>query len=129
MFEDWLERFGAAWTSPDAARAGPFFTASAAYLWTPFDAPIQGRAAIVSAWAEACENQVEPEMTSTPLAFVPPLGIARWATTLRRPATGVRVNLDGVLVAEFGDSGRCRLFREWWHTTDPGYVGGGASLP
>ncbi len=126
IFEDWLEQFAAAWASLDADRAGPLFTADAVYHWTPFDAPIKGRAAIVSAWGEAFANQAEPRMASTVLTFAPPLGIARWATTFRRPATGEEVSLDGVLVAEFGNSGQCRLFREWWHTSDPEYAGGAA---
>lgn len=45
-FEQWLERYGNAWTDGDPDAAVRLFTPGAAYYETPFDAPMTGADAL-----------------------------------------------------------------------------------
>ena len=116
-FEAWLRRYGAAWEARDPDAAAALFAADARYYWTPFQEPKRGPAAIAAAWLEATSRQRNVRFSFEILAIDGPTGIARWHTHLERP-TGRRIELDGVLLAEFDDDSLCRLFREWWHSSE-----------
>lgn len=115
-FEAWLERYRAAWEGRDPRAAAELFTADAEYYWTPFDPPQRGRAEIAAAWEGAVNQQKDVQFTSEVLAVAGATGIARWHAKLTAVPSGDLVQLDGVLVAEFADDTRCRVFREWWHS-------------
>jgi hypothetical protein len=116
-FEAWLRRYGAAWEARDPDAAGALFAADARYHWTPFQKPKRGPAAIAAAWREATSRQRDVRFSFEVLALDGPTGIARWRTRLARPS-GREIELDGVLLAEFDADARCRLFREWWHSSE-----------
>ena len=118
-FEDWLRRYGEAWERRDPQAAAGLFTEHAEYYWTPFGEPKRGPRGIEIAWAEATSWQRDVHFSFQILACSGGLGIASWHTRLVRVATGREIEIDGILVAEFDDFGRCRIFREWWHSTDP----------
>jgi hypothetical protein len=118
-FARWLRRYGEAWEKRDATAAGVLFTEDAEYYWIPFGAPKRGRGEIEAAWAGATAEQRDVRFTYRILATPGNLGIANWHTELIRPVTSRAVTLDGMLTAEFDDSRRCRVFREWWHSTEP----------
>ena len=117
-FARWLRRYGEAWEKRDAKAATALFTEDAEYYWIPFGPPKRGLGEIETAWAGATAQQRDVRFTFQILATPGSLGIARWHTDLVRPVTSHAVELDGVLIAEFDDSRRCRVFREWWHTTE-----------
>ena len=117
-FEDWLRRYGEAWESRDAKAAASLFTEDAEYYWTPFGEPKRGHQGIQVAWTEATSRQRDVRFSFRILASSGGRGIATWHTRLVRVPSDREVEIDGILVAEFGDSGRCRLFREWWHSTE-----------
>jgi ketosteroid isomerase-like protein len=117
-FAAWLTRYGEAWEARDAEAAAALFTDQAEYYWTPFGAPKRGPAEIARAWAEATSRQRDVRFASRILDVSGARGIATWHTRLVRTATGREVAIDGILVAEFSDCGRCRVFREWWHSSE-----------
>ena len=82
---------------------------------SPFDAPFRGSAGIRDYWAKATGSQRDVRFTHTPLALAGSVGMAHWHATFTRIATEKVVELDGVLVLEFADDGRCAVLREWWH--------------
>ena len=117
-FEDWLRRYGAAWESRDAKAAAGLFTEDAEYYWTPFGEPKRGHQGIQVAWTEATSRQRDVRFSFRILASSGDRGIATWHTRLVRATSDREIEIDGILVAEFGDSGRCRVFREWWHSNE-----------
>lgn len=118
-FRSWLERYGAAWEDRDPAAAAALFTEDARYHWTPFGEPKVGPEGIAAAWREATSRQRGVRVELEVLAVAGRTGLARWHTRFERPSTGRAVELDGVLLAELDADLRCRLFREWWHSTEP----------
>jgi len=117
-FEEWLARYGGAWEARDATAAAALFAEHAEYYWGPFGTPKRGAKEIHVAWTEATARQRDVQFSFHILAALESVGIATWHTRLVRAATGREIELDGILVAEFDDSGRCRVFREWWHSTE-----------
>lgn len=120
-FDAWLRSYGAAWEGRDARAAAALFTPDAEYFWTPFDPPQSGQGAIAAAWEGAVSQQKDIHFTYSVLAVSGATGIARWHTNLTAVPSGEPVQIDGILVAEFADSSRCRLFREWWHSVGKPY--------
>jgi hypothetical protein len=115
-FEGWLIAYGEAWKNGDPAAAGPLFTPDAAYWETPFDEPMVGTEAIRRYWSQgAGQTQKNVRFDFSILATLGRMGIAKWHASFERIPSGVGVELDGILTAEFDQSGRCRVFREWWH--------------
>ncbi len=41
-------------------------------------------------------------------------GIAHWNVSYREPASGGRVELDGILLIDFDPEGQCTGHREWY---------------
>ena len=117
-FQEWLTRYGQAWETRDAKAAAALFADDAEYYWTPFGQPRRGPGEIESAWQGATSRQRNVRFSFQILAISDRTGIARWHTRLERAATGREIDIDGVLTAELDGSGRCRVFREWWHSTE-----------
>ena len=115
-FTRWLNAYGQAWTTGDPDAAVRLFSADAAYFETPFDPPMIGTAAIHRYWTEGAKNaQTGVTFSATVLDVRDATGLARWQASFRRVPSGASVELDGVLIARFGDDLRCNEFREWWH--------------
>ncbi len=117
-FQEWLRDYGNAWERRDPEAAAALFSDDALYYWTPFDEPKKGREGIATAWREATSRQRNVRFSYDVLAVIGETGIARWQASLERRWTGRPVELDGILVAEFDSEARCRVFREWWHSTE-----------
>ncbi len=117
-FNDWLRRYGDAWERRDPAAAAALFTDDAVYWWTPFGEPKRGPGEIAKAWGEATTRQRDVRFEFEIIAVTERAGIATWHTKLVRASTGREIEVDGVLLAELDEAGRCRLFREWWHSTE-----------
>jgi hypothetical protein len=121
-FEEWLRRYGAAWEARDPQAAAEIFSPEGAeYYWTPLEPPKCGLQEIAQAWGEATSRQQNIRFSFNILTVSGRIGIARWQAALARVGSGQQAQLDGILVAEFDDSSRCRVFREWWHSTYPPY--------
>ena len=117
-FENWLIAYGAAWEARYPGAAVRIFSPDARYHWTPFASPQVGHDQIAAAWGQATSSQQDIQFRYTVWSVDDVRGIAQWHTRLTRIDTGLPVEIDGVLLAEFDAAGLCRLFREWWHSTD-----------
>jgi ketosteroid isomerase-like protein len=114
----WMEKYKAAWESRDPAAAANLFTGDAEYYWTPFEEPKRGHAQIAKAWEAATSRQQDISFSFTVLAAGGSTGIVHWKTSFIRITTGKHVELDGILRAEFDKNHKCRVFREWWHSSE-----------
>ncbi len=118
-FHDWMAALGAAWEARDPAAAAALFAEDVRYHETPFDEPMVGVEAVRAYWAEVPERQRDVRFGFEVLATTPKGGLARWQAWFERiAADGTRRELDGVVMVELGDDGRCSLLREWWHGRD-----------
>lgn len=117
-FAAWLQRYAAAWEQRDGNAAARLFTDDAEYYWTPFESPKRGPAEIAEAWSQATARQRNVRVESRVVAVIHQTGVAKWRTRFERAGAGYEVQIDGILMAELDQSGLCRVFREWWHTTE-----------
>lgn len=118
QFTQWLRAYQSAWEGRDAAAAGRLFTDDARYYWTPLVPPQQGPAEISAAWDAAVSNQKDVRFTFDVFAVSGSTGFATWRADFIRQADQFRVRIEGVLSAEFASAGQCRVFREWWHSSE-----------
>jgi ketosteroid isomerase-like protein len=108
-FQDWLDRYVAAWKSYDPEAIGSLFAEDATYRYHPYDEPVRGREAIAADWRE------EPDEPGTWEAVYEVLMVEGD----RAVATGETRYDDGqtfsnLFVLEFDGDGRCREFTEWF---------------
>jgi ketosteroid isomerase-like protein len=116
IFNKWLTNYGQAWEAGDAPRAAGLFTEEAIYRVTPFDKPLEGRKAIQSYWqAGPGSGHKDVEFSYRIISVRGDEGIAHWQASFRKENSNIPVNLDGILIAKFEDSGLCTDFEEWWH--------------
>ena len=113
--EAWLTRYKEAWEQRDPAKAASLFTENAPYHEMPFDAPKAGRSGIRDYWATVTADQRNIDFKSQLVAVAGQTAVARWSARLSSAASGVHVELDGVFILRFDDSGLCSELREWWH--------------
>lgn len=113
--EAWLARYKEAWEQRDPARAAALFTENAPYHEMPFEAPKAGRRGIREYWATVTADQRDIDFASSVVAVSGQTGVARWSAKLKSASSGVNVELNGVFVLTFADSGLCSELREWWH--------------
>ena len=118
QFEDWLRAYQSAWESRDAAAAAQLFTDDARYHWTPLVPPQQGPAEIAAVWASAVAGQRDIRFTFDVFGVSGATGMATWRADFTRLPDQFRVRIEGVLSAEFSAPGKCRVFREWWHSAE-----------
>ncbi len=112
-FSAWLDRYKQAWETRDAALAGALFTADASYQEMPFDAPMQGRAAIEAYWTRVTASQSDVRFTYEVLSCAGEQGICQWHATFK--SGDATIDLDGVFVCEFADATTVKALQEWWH--------------
>jgi uncharacterized protein (TIGR02246 family) len=112
-FAAWLERYKQAWEARDAALASALFTEDATYHEKPFDAPMQGRAAIEAYWTRVTAPQSNIHFTYDVVACAGDQGVAHWHAAFTVEG-GTRIELDGVFVCAFADAETVRHLREWW---------------
>ena len=113
--EAWLARYGEAWEQRDPARAAALFTENAPYHEMPFETPKAGRRGIREYWATVTADQRDVDFNSSVVAVNGQTGVARWSAKLKSASSGVNVELNGVFVLTFDESGLCSELREWWH--------------
>lgn len=116
QFEEWLSAYGTCWEEGDSKGITDLFAENAHYYETPFSEPMVGLAAIEKYWSEGAEQAQECvrfEFSSVLTAGA--IGVSHWRASFIRVPSGVKVELDGYLEAEFDRHGRCVNFREWWH--------------
>ena len=63
-------------------------------------------------------QQRDVRFTFTVFAVSGATGMATWRADFTRLPDQFKVRIEGVLSAEFAAAGKCRVFREWWHSAD-----------
>jgi hypothetical protein len=111
--DQWLGLYGGAWEARDGEAAARLFTEDAVYCWGPHDAPT-GREAIQGAWSDATGGQRNVRFRHEVLGIDAHRGFARCWSRVVRSGTGVHIELDGVFVLDFDESGLCSQLQEWW---------------
>lgn len=113
--EGWLAAYGAAWENKDAAAVAEIFTAAATYQETPYAEPFRGRDEISDYWSTVTADQDDINFDFAAIAVSGSTGIAQWSAQFRSVSGDVPVELNGVFVLEFAQSGEVSALREWWH--------------
>jgi hypothetical protein len=114
-FARWLEGYREAWERSEPARAAALFTETASYRETPFDPPMEGRAAIEDYWAKAVAGQKDIRFTYEVLACADDVGLCRWHVAFTGVPGGEAIDLDGIFRCRFAEAGLVETFEEWWH--------------
>ena len=117
-FTQWLRAYQAAWEGRDADAAAKLFTDDARYHWTPLVPPQQGPAEIAAAWGSAVSRQRDIRFTYSVFGVSGPTGMATWRADFTRLPDQFKVRIEGVLSADLAAAGKCRVFREWWHSSE-----------
>lgn len=114
-FKEWLEKYKVAWENESPEDAAELFTEDAKYFEIPFDEPSTGREKIVEYWNAVPEGQTDIKFGYEILKTYNNVGYCKWNASFVRKATGKKVLLDGIFEVTFNESGRGKIFREWWH--------------
>ncbi|MFZ2508767.1 MAG: nuclear transport factor 2 family protein [Steroidobacteraceae bacterium] len=117
-FDRWLQAYKTAWEGRDSKAAARIFAADAEYYWTPLDPPQRGPAGVAAAWEAAVSQQRDVKFSYEIIAVAGAKGIATWRVDFTRLPAKSKVRIEGILTADFAAAGLCRVFREWWHSTE-----------
>ena len=115
-FDAWLRRYFEAWGSNEGAAVAELFAEDALYFVEPFGGPrMRGRAEIVQQWTSDPDAQRDVRWEYEPIAVVGRRGVAHWRVSFAPDGLADRrVELDGILLIDFDDAGRCTEHREWY---------------
>ena len=121
-FEAWLDSYGAAWQDGNSQATIELFSDDALYYENPFEDPMAGLDSIRLYSEGASKSQEDVSFRHEAMAVVGSKGLAHWQAAFVRIPSGHHVELDGFLMAEFDESGKCSAFREWWHRREEGSI-------
>jgi serine/threonine-protein kinase len=123
----WLDAYGSAWVRADSEAAAELFTNDARYYETPFDPPAIGREGVREHWSAATCTQGNVRFRHETLAIAERRALVRWWVTSLRNPSGARVELEGILMLDFADGGRCQTC--WRAVRNPGILPGMSRFP
>ena len=109
-FQDWLNRYIAAWRSGEAGDIGALFSADVVYSYRPYSEPVRGRAAVVADWQRSPDEPGSWDAEYHPIAVDGDTAVSVGES--RYPGEGKAYS--NVFVCRFDDHGQCREFSEWW---------------
>ena len=110
----WLDAYFEAWRSNDGTEVAKLFADDATYSYGPFREPARGRDQIVANWV-ADGPPLTVAYRYEILAVDGDTGIVHW--NVRQKAYYFHeptLELDGILVLQFGVDGRCVELLEWF---------------
>lgn len=113
-FQEWLDRYVAAWKSYDPAGIGSLFSEDAHYRYHPKDEPVVGRAAIVADWLEDPDDAGTYDAAYEPLAIDGDTHVARGWTRYFAADGALRDEFWNIYVIRFDAAGQAIEFTEWW---------------
>lgn len=115
-FQDWLDRYVAAWKSYDAQAIGALFSADATYRYHPEDDSVRGRDAIVADWLANPDQAGEYDARYTPLAIDPTNGhhVANGWTRYFTSTGDLKDEYWNIYLVTFDDARQASSFTEWW---------------
>ena len=109
-FQDWLNRYIAAWRSGAAEDIGALFSEDVVYRYRPYSEPVRGRDAVVADWLKNPDEPGSWEAEYRPVAVEGDTGVSVGES--RYPGEGK--TFSNVFLCRFDAEGRCREFSEWW---------------
>ena len=113
-FEQWLDRYQAAWRSDDPEQIGALFTEDATYLTLPFREPWRGREVIVKNWLAHGDSQNEWTFEGGLLAAEGDTGVVQGLTTYAATEASPEAAYSNIWVFRLAPDGRASSFAEWW---------------
>jgi uncharacterized protein (TIGR02246 family) len=113
-FEQWLERYQAAWATDSPEQIGALFTEDATYAPRPFGEPWKGRDAIVSKWVELGDSAIAWQFEGEVVAVEGETGVIRGVTTYAAHDREPEEVYSNIWVVRLSPDGRARSFAEWW---------------
>jgi ketosteroid isomerase-like protein len=124
----WLADYIAAWKSYDRDQIGDLFSEDVVYLFHPYDEPLRGREAVVTAWLgesdhEGASERDEPgtyEATYEPVAVDGDLAVVTGESVYTHPDGSFEEAYDNCFLIRFAADGRCREFTEYYVKRPPG---------
>ena len=109
-FQDWLNRYVAAWRSGDADKIGSLFSEDVVYRYRPYSEAVRGRDAVVADWLRNPDEPGSWDAEYKPIAVDGDTAVSVGES--RYPGEGR--TYSNVFVVRFDGQGRCREFSEWW---------------
>jgi SnoaL-like domain len=113
-FQDWLDRYVAAWKSYDPTAIGDLWSADAEYRYHPEDEPVKGRDAIVASWLDSPDETGRYDAQYEPLAIDGENHVASGWSRYYDAGGDLADEYWNVYLCRFDADGRCREFTEWW---------------
>lgn len=114
-FEAWLHAYKRAWEAQLPKEAAALFADDAVYYETPFSPPAVGNAEILKYWQEVPEQQAQNTFHFQIIKVYDNVGFCKWQANFIRKHNQQKVRLDGIFEVHFNETGRCHIFKEWWH--------------
>jgi hypothetical protein len=115
QFQDWLDRYVAAWKSYDPQQIGELFSESVEYRYHPQLDPVRGRDAIVADWLSGKDDPGTYDARYEPVAIEGEDAVARgWSRYFEADGSTLRDEYFNVYLCRFDADGRCASFTEFW---------------
>src|SRR4051794_16524345 len=115
QFQDWLDRYVAAWKSYDPQQIGGLFSDGVEYRYGPADDPVVGRDAIVNDWLSSKDDAGSYDAAYEPLAIDGDTHVARgWSRYFEADGSTLKDEYFNVYLCRFDADGRCASFTEYW---------------
>src|SRR4051812_23452458 len=115
QFQDWLDRYVAAWKSYDPQQIGDLFSEDVEYRYGPKDEPVRGRESVVTDWTDNKDDPGTYDAHYEPLAIDGDNHVARgWSRYFEADGSTLKDEYFNIYACRFDDQGRCSEFTEWW---------------
>lgn len=108
-----VERFGTGWEQGNADEIAAVFTDDGAFLPSPFERAVKGRAAIAEYWKDIPQEQAEISFRFGEIFVAGPWFSTEMKCTFRRRRTGQFIDIRGALFCETAD-GKIAEMRMYW---------------
>lgn len=118
----WLRAYVDAWKTYDPERIASLFADNVRYRYHPYDAPIEGRDAVVRSWLGSSDlagasSRDEPgtyDATYRAVAVDDRVAVAVGTTHYSESADSPKRVFDNCFLIHFDPEGRCTDFTEWY---------------
>jgi uncharacterized protein (TIGR02246 family) len=104
----WIEAYRKAWESNQPEDIAALFTADGRYFTAPYEAPWEGRKAIVEGWISAADQPGTTTFVWEPVVITDDVQVIRATTTY--PSKVYR----NLWVLKLDAEGLCREYTEYW---------------